>query len=300
MPEFYTPGHQFYAMFAPEVAGITEGVGTAEPTLPAVPTAGLTLIGQINPSDILEDDGDEKGYSAGASQAVYDQEKGRIYESTITQRVTSLALAARCVPAAISAGAPYGLPMSALFYGTSASADVYRMSVCNQFSGEFSEGSGSELSVTSQMWSVYKDSATVTPPTATDLRTLGAPASWHDLSSFTIDGTYRRKELAGVSWTQNHNLERKGFRPWYVGAGLKASRATYELLPHHINGSGEFRFHSRFNTTTNDWGDVVMTIGATTWTFVNVHVSQRRQPGIESSGQLGWTVPFQFDYMTIA
>lgn len=301
----YTPGHQFYAMFAPETAEITEGAAGAEPdvttaTLP-VPTAGLTLIGQINPSDIVEDDGDQKGFGAGATQAVYDQEKGKIYESTITQRVTSTALVARCLPTAIASGtAPYGLPNTALFYGTSTAADVYRQSFCNQLSGEFSEGSGNELSITANFWSIYKGSATVTTPTASDLNTVGAPASWHDMTAFTIDGTSRRQELMGISWTQNHNLERKGFRPHYTGDGILATRTTYAIIPHHINGEGELRFHSKFSQTTNDWGDIVATIGATTWTWINCRPIRRHQPGVESSAQLGYSVPFSFDYMTVA
>jgi hypothetical protein len=296
----YTPGHDFYAKCAPETATITEGASGAEPDLTAVPpSAGIFVIGQINPADILDDDGEEKGFGAGSKYALYDQLKGRIYESTITQRVADIQFIDRCLPVAVSAGAPYGLPLNALYYGTTTTPAVYRQSVCNQLSGEFSEGSGSELSVTAQMWSKFKDSATTTVPTTSEMRALGTPYTWHHLTEFTIDGTHYLSKLGGFSFTQNHNLERKGFRPVYVGDGIKASRTTYDLLPHHVNGEGELRFHEAIKTTTNDWGDIIATIGDTEWTWVNCRPAQRRQPGIESSGQIGFTVPFKFDYMQV-
>lgn len=290
----YTPGHSFYAAWLAEVGPITEN-GASDPTQASVPGGTPNFIGQINPADILDDDGDEKGFSAGSQIAIYDQTRGRTYESTLTIRTQQTEFIDRCLPASLGAT----LPTSALFYGSTTAAAVYRQSVCNQLSGELSEGSGSELSLTAQMWSIYKDTATIALPTASDYVAMGAPYTWHDLSNFTIGGTNYRQELAGYSFTQNHNLERKGFRPEYV-TSTKLARTTYALLAHHINGEGELRFHSPIKTTTNIWGDMVATVGTSTWTWYNVRPQQRRQPGVESSAQLGFTVPFKFDYMLVS
>lgn len=303
----YTPGHDFYGLFVPEIASITEA--TPEPTLTTTHTyaAALaaatapTIIGHINPFDIVIDDGDVKGFGAGAQAAVYDQEKGRTFDLTINQRVTSLAFVARCLPTTPGAGKQYGLPETAILYGTTTAAKMVRSCVCNQFSGSFSAGSGSELSITAAMMGIYPDSATLSAvPTYNQLQAIGAPASWHDMTAFTIGGTSYLQELVGISWTQNHNVERKSFRPTYTGVGLKASRCVWALLPHHINGEGELNFHSEILTTSNAWGNIVATIGATTWTWINVRPATRRQPGVESSAELGWSTPFTFDYMTVA
>lgn len=305
----YTPGHDFFLQWADEPTFIVETAG--EPTLQAQAVSGSRFpIGHINPSDIVKDDGDDKGYAAGSRFALYDREKGHTYDMTIPIRVVSLAadgFLRRCIASGGSGTKRYDLPQSQLFYGSGTSGRAFRHAVCNTLAVSIEEGSGSELQATATMMAIYDEAATLVVPSYSDMRALGSPATWHDFTAFTIGGAASsggdnyRQMLGGINWTENHNLERKGFRPHYVGAGsLAATLTTWDLLPHHIEGEGEIRWHKEILTTSNNWGDMVLTFASNTVTLVNCRPQQRRQPGVESSAQLGWTTPFKFDYMTVA
>ena len=307
---FYTPGHKMTASYQAETTNLTTLDATAagtgvDPILPASLTSGYTLLGQMNSPDIVKQDGAAKGRGAGSPYALYDKVIGKTYDATVNVRPTAAnmqALLTLCRMTTEATGAANGLPEFALAMGYSAVVDVWRYCVCNQFSVQYSEGADSEFAMTMGVMGVYETTPITlgAVPALADYQALGAPYNWHNMTDFTIGGGDYRKHIGGISFTVNHDVERKGFRDIMVGDGAAASRCAYELMPRTATCSGELTFHKELLRTSNTWGNIVMTIGARTLTLQGVIPSQRHQSSVEPGQQLGWTVPFEFDYFTVS
>jgi hypothetical protein len=320
----YDPGHDSAVFWKFESGNITESVdGDTPATLPALP-ASPALLGFLKGTPEIDYGlNNSRGFTIGLKGASYKKKGARTPKTSFDIIITSLAFIL-----AGQANTDANLPYFALWVVTpNKETIVLRFCKFSQRTFTFTEsatGEPSELTVGAQIEAMAIEEVTpmsLTPSALASLtRALGQVFFWHDVRELLITDSAGntnnyRDTLMSLTMTDKTNIERKGARQDW-GDDKVLSRTSIDLLEHHVEASGEAKFHGRIPkallnsvATALDWGDIVARVSTKpvlgdengiefTVTAANCFPSNATKAGTESSAQISSTVPFTAESIT--
>lgn len=297
--------HRLFCGFAAEAGTITEGDGSTPASFSANPPGSFKLCGWMNAPQTDRGLNNSLGYSIGGPEAAYRKRGARNPTLSITLRgggaLDLLTYANR--------DSASELPWLCFFVGVPGEwTEVYRFCKIGNIgisANESPQGEAAEIEITLQIeaTAVVALSVALNPSLATLRAALGAPLFWHDVRTFSLNGTGMRKAISSFNVQVNHNLERKNERnDW--GDNNPLSNTNYELLEHNLNVSGEIALHDKLSETlltsatrSQNWGDIVLMIGdfegtqQINFSLISVFPQTVTSDGVEAGAQLSYTVP---------
>jgi hypothetical protein len=311
----FLPAHLGVVAVAAETQTITDGVGGAADTLPAIP-ASPALIGYTpNLPEASPRLNNRKGYAIGAAGALYNAPGAPRPQARVDLRPGSTGFVTNYCQRDNNGVLPY----FAMFIGVGGVfTDVYRFCKVNELALTLQEGGeqGGEVAASVTCFGLARQ--TLGTPLAANpaaLRALGVPLMWHDVREFTIPvagtDTSFRNALMSLSATLSHNLEYKGQRPNW-GDVEPLSRGAYELLEHHETARAELGFHKRLPRSlftgavaAQQWGDILVDVEdvansvALNLTLEDAFVTDETLRGVASGEQISHTVPVELNTLVI-
>lgn len=239
----YQPGSKSIFYYAAETG--TYPAGNAVPTAssPAIPT-GAVWGGWTDSPSVSIDEGSKNIYGIGSDEPQTIIPGGRVVSVNVSQRVSNLGLLQKCLK---GSGGYRGIADLCLFTGLSnidsdGFTRVVRFAKSNTVGFTFAKGSAQELIAQTQFMGLTEyASATGLTPTNTDFAAYGAPLTWHNLLEVNIGSVNLRDITDQISFSINHNLEAKNFRPDF-GPDNPWSRTAYALMPRQRAYTVSMRF----------------------------------------------------------
>lgn len=298
----YYAGHDFFLQYLADNGTPNESTGAI-----SAPTGSWTDIGYVNPANIQSSEGTKKGFAAGSRTALYSAKGQRTHSLSADLRLGSAAdLKTLCVDTPAYYALRWGIDNNW--------ASQLRQAICSTLELKFTEGDAQEITASAVFEAVAREDG-VTPPNINyNQSTFGSVLFWHNVMSFTIDGSPLRDALMGLTVNLDNKIERKGIRPdWGDDAPL--SRTPYGIMVHHQEIKGTLDFHDQLaatyftsNNDSTDWGQIVINCNDTSAggsksflvTLNGVRPVSRTQEGVESSAQLKFGVEFVADTLSVA
>lgn len=265
----YIAGHSTFIAYNLDASAITESSnGTTAAALPAIPASPI-LLGYSNIPQTTRAFNNRKGYGVGAARALYGIKGAVLPQVAVDLRLGSLSFLQYC----LRADDTDDLPWLCFYVGVEGSyTNVFRKCKCSTLTLNFAPGGetgGGELTAQATFFATAMQAGSTMTVSAAQARAFGTPLMWHDVRSFSITDSaaatadYRTNWMS-QRWTVNHNLERKPIRQNW-GDAEPLSRTSADILPHHINVTGETGFHSRLSQTlltgaadAQSWGNVAI------------------------------------------
>jgi hypothetical protein len=198
--------------------------GDTAATLGAI-QSGPTIIGYTNDPDILQDLGNDVGFSGGSYIAAYT--KRGMPKPQVTVRLIPGAIALFQKAFRASGALPY---VDIYYAKNGAASKVIRCCKVNSGGVNINIAEASELVIDMQFWGIATQTAgpvlTATPST---VAAFGTPLFAHNVQRFLIGATDYRPYLGQLQIQFNHNLRRAGQRPDW-GDDEPLSRTAYDLI----------------------------------------------------------------------
>lgn len=235
-------GHQFFIKLAKETGSITESTdGVTPAALPAVPSSP-TLLGYIDPADIMRNENTKQGWGAGSPDAAYTVLGARTFTLNVNVRVGDTAL----LKEAFENNYTY-----AVFYGKTNEnsdgwANVLRFAKITSVALSIQANTEEAQEITVAIgfeclaWQTGQSAVTVS---LSDLQTAGGDVlTWQNVLQVLIGSTDYRIGTTGLTLNKSTTLQRKPARPDW-GDNSDLSRTSYGLYAQKNTVTGELTFN---------------------------------------------------------
>lgn len=257
-------GHQFFIKLAKETGSITESTdGVTPATLPVAPSSP-TLLGYIDPADIMRNENTKQGWGAGSPNAAYTVQGARTFTLNVNVRIGDTSL----LKEALESNYEY-----AVFYGkTNENGDgwtnvlrfakITTVGLNIQASTEEAQEISAQIGFECIAWQSNQTPVTVS---LSELQAAGGDVlTWHHVIQALIGVTDYRVGITGITINRSTTLQRKPGRvDW--GANSELSRTSYALLAQKNVYSGELTFNQNIEDTlftaakcALKWGDITV------------------------------------------
>ncbi len=310
----FIPAHDVAVLYAIETAPppdlLDDGTMAAYPSVPSSPV----VLGYTDSPQNNRGLNNSKGYAVGQQGAAYNKRGMRKPTITVAVRPGNVAALAQLFPDANGK-----LPYLAIFVVVKGQYTiVYRH--CKPGSVDFNFGGsadgGGELNVTANFMAIERQEIGALVVTPAQLRALGTPLMWHDVKKCNLtDSTgavknYRRY-LINLTAKADYSVEAKSNTPFY-GDNAPSSITAFELMDHQQKVDGEMSLHARLakalfdgSVLAQDWESIVVgcsDVEANKGFELTIHgpfPSDETMQGVESNGELDFSVPFTADSLEL-